>query len=73
MILPSLEEKKQQLNDLRNFYKPIRKEELDEFEKEYQEKRRLKFDQKRIEWEKYYTEIGYGVYDRNKYKTKFTE
>lgn len=31
IILPSLEEKKQQLNEIRNFHKPIRKEELDEF------------------------------------------
>ena len=37
--LPSLEERKQILNEKRNFYKPIRREEIDDFEKDYQEKK----------------------------------
>lgn len=58
--LPGLEERKKALSDLRNFHKPIVREEIDDFEKDYQEKRRLKIDQKRIEREKWYNDIGSG-------------
>ena len=33
--LPTLEDRKKILSEKRNFYKPINKEEIDEFEKEY--------------------------------------
>ena len=69
--LPTLQEKKRVLSDIRNFYKPILREEIDDFEKDYQEKKKIKVEQKRIEREKWYNEIGYGVYDASKYQNKF--
>lgn len=51
----------------------MKREEIDDFEKDYQEKKRLKIEQKRIEREKYYTELGQGVYDTDKFKNRFQE
>ncbi len=71
--LPQIEQTREKLNALKDFHWPIKWEELDEFEKDYQEKKRLKIDQKRIEREKYYTDIGQGVYDSKQYSTKVHE
>lgn len=68
-----LEEKKAKLNEIRNFHKPIRREELDDHQKDYQEKIRLKNEQKRMERENYYAKIGYGQYDNSGYKTRAHE
>ena len=70
--MPVLEQRKAHLSELRNFYKPVRKEDIDEFEKEYMERKRLKTDRLRIEREKYYSDLGQGNYDATKFKTKFS-
>ena len=73
VLMPELEKKKKKLEDIRKFHKPIQKEDLDEGEKDYQEKLKLEMEKQRIRREKWYSDIGYGVYDENKYKTKFYE
>ena len=59
--IPSLQQKKQQLENLRNFYKPIKREELDEHEKNFLITLKQKQDQKRLKREQEYKEMGVGV------------
>lgn len=73
VLMPELEKKKKDLNNIRKFHKPMKREELDEFEKDYQEKVKIEREKQRIKREKWYSDIGYGVYDENRYKTKFYE
>ena len=73
ILMPELQRKKNNLDSLRKFHKPIKREELDEFEKDYQEKIKIEREKQRIKREKWYSDIGYGVYDENRYKTKFYE
>lgn len=73
VLMPELEKKKKDLNSIRKFHKPMKREELDEFEKDYQEKVKIEREKQRIKREKWYSDIGYGVYDENRYKTKFYE
>ena len=73
ILMPELEKKKKDLENIRQFYKPIKREELDEHEKEYQENINIENEKQRMRREKWYSDIGYGVYDENKYKTKFYE
>jgi len=73
IVMPELEKKKKQLESIRKFHKPIKKEELDEHEKNYQEKIKVEREKQRMKREKWYADIGYGVYDENRYKTKFYE
>lgn len=60
-VVPSLEQKKMQLENLRNFHKPINREELDEHEKKFLETLKLKQDEKRLKREREYKEWGIGV------------
>lgn len=73
ILMPELERKKKELEHIRRFHKPIKREELDEHEKNYQEKIKIELEKQRLKREKWYSDIGYGVYDENKYKTKFYE
>ena len=71
ILMPELERKKRQLGDIRKFHNPIKREDLDEHEKNYQERIKIEREKQRLKREKWYSEIGYGVYDENRYKTKF--
>jgi hypothetical protein len=71
IIMPELERKKKNLESIRKFHKPIKREELDEHEKDYQEKIKIEREKQRMKREKWYSDIGYGVYDEGKYRTKF--
>lgn len=73
VLMPELERKKKNLDEIRKFHKPIKREELDEHEKNYQEKIKIEMEKQRMRREKWYSDIGYGVYDENRYKTKFYE
>jgi hypothetical protein len=73
VLMPELERKKRNLETIRQLHKPIKKEELDEHEKNYQEKVKIELEKQRMKREKWYSDIGYGVYDENRYKTKFYE
>lgn len=73
ILMPELERKKKELESIRQLYKPIKREELDEHEKNYQEKIKIEREKQRMKREKWYSDIGYGVYDENRYKTKFYE
>lgn len=71
--MPELERKKKNLETIRQFHKPIKREELDEHEKNYQEKIKIEREKQRMKREKWYSDIGYGVFDEGRYKTKFYE
>lgn len=73
ILMPELQKKKKDLDSIRKFHKPIKREDLDEHEKDYQEKIKIEREKQRIKREKWYSDIGYGVYDENRYKTKFYE
>ena len=73
IVMPELERKKKNLESIRKFHKPIKREDLDEHEKNYQEKIKIEREKQRMKREKWYSDIGYGVYDESKYKTKFYE
>jgi len=73
ILMPELEKKKRELENLRKLHKPIKKEDLDEHEKNYQEKIKIEREKQRMKREKWYSDIGYGVFDENRYKTKFYE
>lgn len=65
--------KKKKLENIRKLHEPIKRENLDEHEKNYQEKIKIEREKQRMKREKWYSDIGYGVYDENRYKTKFYE
>jgi len=73
-VLPTLAHEKHVRKELKDLHRPIRRDELDDHERAYQEAKRAKDKQKRIQRERWYAEIGYGV-DRNtyKYKNKYME
>lgn len=73
ILMPELEKKKKELEDIRQFHKPIKREDLDEHEKNYLEKIKIEREKQRMKREKWYSDIGYGVFDENRYKTKFYE
>lgn len=59
--IPALQQKKIQLDQLRNFYRPIKREELDEHEKNFLQQLKLKQDEKRFKREQEYKNMGIGV------------
>lgn len=73
ILMPELEKKKNELKEKRDFFKPIDRRELDEFQKKYEENYKLKLEEKRQEREKWYSDIGQGQYDPTKFKTKVYE
>lgn len=70
VLMPELERKKLELKEKRDFFKPIDRKEIDEFQKKYEENFKKKLEEKRREREKWYNDIGQGDYDPNRYKTK---
>jgi hypothetical protein len=71
--LPEIKREELIKNDIRSTHRPIRKDELDDHERAYQEAKRNKDKQKRIQREKWYAEIGYGVQSTYRYKNKYLE
>lgn len=61
-IIPALEKKKLQLDKLRNFYRPIKREEIDEHEKNFLIQLKQMEDEKRFRREQEYKKIGSGVW-----------
>lgn len=70
VLMPELEKKKQVLKEKREFFRPIDHKEIDEHQKQYEENFKIKLEQKKMEREKWYDDIGVGKYDPNKYQTK---
>lgn len=60
-VIPTLEEKKSKLENLRNFYQPINREEIDEHDKNYHLNLKLKNDEKRLRREQEDRDKGVGV------------
>jgi len=56
-----LKKNKIKLESLRNFYRPIKKEELDEHDKNFLINLKLKQEEKRLRREQEYKEMGAGV------------
>jgi len=56
-----LKKNKIKLESLRNFYRPIKKEELDEHDKNFLMNLKLKQEEKRLRREQEYKEMGVGV------------
>ena len=73
VLMPELEKKKNELREKRDFYKPIDRREIDEFQKKYEENFKRKLQEKRVQREQWYNEIGQDKYDANKFKTKVYE
>ena len=69
----SLKEQKEKYRKIKQFDIPVTKDDLDEREKEYLERKKLKMEQLRLEREKYYADIGQGNYDPKKYTSKYLE
>lgn len=65
-----LKKRKEEIQNIRDFHKPIRRDEFEEHERTYEENYRLKIDEKRIKREQWYGKIGYGVYDPSKFSSK---
>ena len=61
VILPALEQKKMELEKIRNFYKPIPRSELDEHEKNFLIQLKQKQDEKKMKREIEYKKLGVGV------------
>ena len=60
-ILPALEQKKMELEKIRNFYKPIPRSEIDEHEKNFLVQLKQKQDEKKMKREIEYKKLGIGV------------
>lgn len=58
VIMPELEKKKLALKEKREFHKPIDHREIDEFQKQYEDRIKLKIEEKRVIREKWYDDIG---------------
>ena len=61
-IIPTLEQKKAQLENIRNFYKPIDREELDEHEKNFLITLKKKQDEKRLKREMELRKIAVSLF-----------
>ncbi|CAI2362401.1 unnamed protein product [Moneuplotes crassus] len=70
VLMPELEKKKNELKEKRDFYKPIDRKEIDEFQKQYEENIKLKNEEKRHKREQWYSDIGGDNFDPNRLKTK---
>jgi hypothetical protein len=66
-VMPELEKRKKELADKRNFLKPIKREELDEHDKKYQEIL------KKREVDRHHELKDDNNYDPSKYKSKFLD
>lgn len=71
ILTPSLEQKKLQLENLRNFHKPINREELDEHEKNFLITLKQKQTEKRIKREQEMR--NHSDYNPKKFESKFTK
>ena len=73
VVLPELERYKEDLKRKKEFYKPINPEEIKEHDKKYQKLIKEKLEEKKQQRIQWYSDIGYGDYDKNKFKTKFLD
>ena len=71
VIMPSLERKKEELRKKREYFQPIRRKDLLEHERIYEQRLQMKLREKREKREKWYKDIGYGDYDPTKYHSKY--
>lgn len=71
--MPELEKKKNELKEKREFYKPINRAEIDEFQKKYEENYKKKLEEKRQVREQWYDEMGVGKHDVDALKSKVYE
>jgi hypothetical protein len=70
VVMPELEKKKIELREKREFYKPINRTEIDEFQKKYEQNYKIKLEEKRQVREQWYDDMGAGKHDIDKLKTK---
>jgi hypothetical protein len=68
--MPELEKKKNDLKEKREFYKPINRSEIDEFQKKYEQNYKKKLEEKRQVREQWYDDMGVGKHDVNALKSK---
>lgn len=71
VLLPNLEKKKEILRQKREYFQPIRRSQLLEHEKEYEQRLHSKLKEKKEKREKWYKDIGYGDYDPSIYQSKY--
>jgi hypothetical protein len=69
-VIPELQEKKKRLDNMRSFYQPLNREELDMHARNYEEILRAKIEEKRMFRRAKLSELG-GSVNTSKLKTKF--
>ena len=73
--LPEIQREKQIMKEIHTLHRPIRRDELDDHERQYQENKRSLDKMKRMERERHLADIGYGVHYTyaNKYLERVME